>query len=197
MTSLISSNISVLADKEFFNCSFAILSDRNIYLGLNSLITSSALSTLELHTKTFFPVLTKVGKLNSMNSIKAFLKKAKPKIRLSAALRKRSKELSRSMPGVELAGVFTSSGYAQILRAWVMKFYVLPDADYSAIKNEAKLRVILDRKGVIKSLKVVKSSASTYFDKIAMRILKQASPFPLPPRDWVGKEITFPFSGVK
>ena len=36
---------------------------------------------LDLYTRTFFPVLTKEGKLNSMNSIKAFLKKAKPKIR--------------------------------------------------------------------------------------------------------------------
>ena len=36
---------------------------------------------LDLDAKTFFPVLTKKGKLNSMNSIKAFLKKVKPKTR--------------------------------------------------------------------------------------------------------------------
>ena len=36
---------------------------------------------LTLSAKTFFPVLTKEGKLNSMNTIKAFLKKAGPKTR--------------------------------------------------------------------------------------------------------------------
>ena len=43
--------------------------------------SKSTIIELNLSAKTLFPVLTKEGKLNSMNSIKAFLKKAKPKVR--------------------------------------------------------------------------------------------------------------------
>ncbi len=43
--------------------------------------SKSTIIELNLSAKTLFPVLTKEGKLNSMNSIKAFLKKAEPKVR--------------------------------------------------------------------------------------------------------------------
>jgi periplasmic protein TonB len=124
-------------------------------------------------------------------------KKAKPRIRLSDKLRKRSKKLSRTISGIELSGTTINSGYAQTLKAWVMKYYILPEAyDYSNIKQDAKLLVVLSAQGGIKSIKLLQSSANSYFDKIAMRILKQAAPFPPPPKDWVDKKITFPFSGA-
>ena len=127
---------------------------------------------------------------------KKYKKKAKPRIRLSDKLRKRSKRLSRTISGIELSGTTISSGYAQTLKAWVMKYYILPEAyDYSNIKRDAKLLVVLNSKGGIKTIKLIQSSANNYFDKIAMKILKQAAPSP-PPKDWVNKKITFPFSGA-
>lgn len=121
-------------------------------------------------------------------------KSKKPTIQLSNRLKKRKKQLLSSISQVSLQGRSIEGGYAAILKSWVKKHYSIPDIfDYSSIKKKAKIKVLLDDKGAIIKIILMQSSDNKNFDHLALRTVRDSEPFPKPPREWVGKDIVFPF----
>ena len=58
----------------------------------------------------------------------------------------------------------------------------------------AELLLILDKKGLIKKLNLIKSSRYSLYDKLLFKIIKQAEPFPFPPKESVGKKMILSFA---
>ena len=140
---------------------------------------------LELSKKEAFKRLMK----EQARRKKAFKKKAN--IKLSKSLRKRRKELMQN----KLSMGSLNNKYKIKIKQWVSKHYYLTEV-YSIKdkKVEATFSLKIDQEGSINSLVLVKTSGDDNFDNLAMRVLRDSSPFPRPPDSWIGKAILFPFS---
>lgn len=116
---------------------------------------------------------------------------------LDKTLKKRKEELAQRLPGSDilLAGKkLFGDTYALQLKKWLVRYYSLPEIyNLRDAKLVAVVQVVLDSQGGVKRMTLHQSSSDPVFDRLALQTVEKASPFPKPPREWVGKVITFPF----
>ncbi len=96
-------------------------------------------------------------------------------------------------------GIDELSRYKILLKSWVNRFYVLPETiRLNPPKSVANIEIVLDFSGKILSMRLVESSQNDGFDNLALQTLENASPLPQPPRELVGRPMTYRFDlGVK
>lgn len=115
---------------------------------------------------------------------------------LNENLLKRKEELKNLAKGYSLVGMNT--GYGGVLKKWISRRYTLPDIyNYKDSNIRATVQVILDLSGNIQNINLIESSLNPVFDNLVLKTIQDASPFPSPPPDWVGKVISFPFEPGK
>lgn len=84
--------------------------------------------------------------------------------------------------------------YNRALKDWVQKHYIVPEIYISAEEqSKVVVEIVLDSKGEIQTLELIKSSTNTAFDQLALTIIKNAAPFPKPPKELVGQRIHYRF----
>lgn len=118
----------------------------------------------------------------------------RPRDAVTKRLAQRKRELkSRIDPDTITLG--TAQGqYAATLRSWILTYYTLPEIfklKHSSIT--AEIHMVLNAKGGIRKLELVKSSGNQAFDKLALNTLQTAVPYPPPPKTWIDKTIVLPF----
>ena len=84
--------------------------------------------------------------------------------------------------------------YNRVLKGWVQRHYVLPEI-YTAKDQQSRVVVemVLNKRGEITALKLVKSSSNLAFDRLAVSTMRKAAPFPKPPREVAGRPIHYRF----
>ena len=114
---------------------------------------------------------------------------------LAKKISSETKNLRQKLDYIKISGLSSYEGYNDILRSWLQKYYTIPRSyNYSLAKNPAKLILILNKKGLITKLDLIKSSNYRLYDKLLLKIIKQAEPFPIPPKSNIGKKMTLSFS---
>jgi outer membrane biosynthesis protein TonB len=114
---------------------------------------------------------------------------------LAKKISSETKKLRQKLDYIKIAGLSNSEGYNAVLRSWLQKYYTIPSSyNYSLAKYPAKLILILDKKGLITKLDLIKSSKYSLYDKLLLKLIKQAEPFPLPPKSNVGKKMILSFA---
>ena len=138
--------------------------------------------------------LTKIALDRLIKEVNRKTTKDKIKSNLVHYLSERKKELEANhMQGMLSLGE-SEAGYAAVVKGWIQKHYSLPDI--YELKNshiKAVVQLVLNQQGGIAKLSLISSSQNELFDQLALKTIENASPFPAPPQDWVGKAITLPF----
>lgn len=130
--------------------------------------------------------------LHRKNSKKADLTKKKKRIKLSKDLLSRRKSLEKSGKKVHISLASAKDSYASKLRFWILKNYTLPEI-YKNKKIKTEILLTLNKTGSISTMTLDSSSGNTSFDLLAVETLENSSPFPPPPKPWVGKKIKLAF----
>lgn len=80
--------------------------------------------------------------------------------------------------------------YQVALRVAIKRNFVLPDIHELKNANiKVKLEIKIDRKGSLMRIKIIESSTNKVFDIFATNTVKNSAPFPIPPRELIGKKI--------
>jgi TonB family protein len=135
-----------------------------------------------------------VEKLKQENKVSETMKAQKDaiaKLKLDA-----SKENAAENSGSTGAavGIMRNSVFQSALKSAVSRNFNLPESfKYTNSKLSVKLSIVIGAKGELLNFKVDKSSGNEVYDLAAISALKNASPLPTPPKDFVGQEIQFNF----
>lgn len=107
-------------------------------------------------------------------------------------LKKRKKDLEKGLyeSSSDTEGL-VDLAYNSVLQSWIQKNYSLPEIyEFKNADISAVIVLILDHHGSIVRLKLKESSKNRLFDQLALKTVEKAAPFPTPPKEQVGKEIS-------
>ena len=80
--------------------------------------------------------------------------------------------------------------YQVALRVAIKRNFILPDIHELKNANiKVKIEIKIDRKGNLMRIKIINSSTNKVFDIFATNTVKNSAPFPIPPRELIGKKI--------
>jgi TonB family protein len=139
-----------------------------------------------------------IAKENYMNKVKII-----KGLKISAGKEISSKTADKAQAdGVSSSGSDAAADqelfkYVDILKSYIKKYWALPNWFYAEGLN-AIISMSLTDSGAIKEIKLYKSSGNDYFDNYAIKAIKDAAPFPTPPKTLIdiadndGLLITFP-----
>jgi TonB family protein len=96
------------------------------------------------------------------------------------------------------AGKAKLSKCAALIEKALRRAYALPDA-YNFTNSDLRvgLTIVLAENGAVMSLKVAQASGDNVFDELAMRVLREAAPYPTECKEAAGRDITVNFSPKK
>ncbi len=112
-------------------------------------------------------------------------------------LKKQKQELMQrqGMGGKAANGKEGMHPYIGELREWIMRFYQIPEIYAERFQDQEfpTLDVTMDAEGNIRKLTVFQASKEETLNQLAIKTVQDASPFPKPPAEFVGRVIRLPF----